>query len=113
MKIVIIGSTQYADKFLILKKRLEASGHEVNLPALDDHPGLDDLGVCEYNRRLIEWADEVRVIWDARSFGTWGDFMMAFALRKKVVIEYIEPKTMAGVMRKYADTFISQKGDIQ
>ena len=102
MKIAIIGSTQYVEKFAELANHLRKQGHTVMLPALDAHPELDDLGVCEFNRDMIEQADEVRVIWDARSFGTWGDFMMAFALRKRVVIEYIEEKTMAGVMRKYS-----------
>lgn len=103
MKIVIIGSTQYKEKFLNIKTVLEAEGHEVKLPAFDENPFLDDLGVCEYNRDAIEWADEVRMIWDRRSMGTVFDFGMVFALRKPFKIEYLEEKTFEGVMRKYAN----------
>jgi len=101
MKILIIGSTQYQEKFFEAKKRLETQGHEVKLPAFDDRPKLDELGVCEYNLKLIKWADKVYIIWDKRSMGTIFDFGMAFALRKPVVLEYLESKTFEGVMRKY------------
>jgi nucleoside 2-deoxyribosyltransferase len=101
MKIVIIGSTQYQDKFTILKQKLESEGHEVRIPAFDHHPEFDELQVCEYNRSLIEWSDEVRMIWDRRSTGTIFDFGMTFALRKPFKIEYLEPKTFENVMRKY------------
>ncbi len=102
MKICIIGSTQYKQKFEELKKKLESEGHEVRTPALDDHPGLDELGVCLYNREMIEWAEEVHMIWDRRSTGTIFDFGMLFALRKPLVIEYLNPKTFEGLMSAYA-----------
>lgn len=101
MKIVLIGSTQYQDKFLRVKKRLENEGHEVKIPAFDHHPELDDLGVCKHNRDLIRWADEVRMIWDRRSTGTIFDFGMVFMAEKPFRIEYLEDKTFEGVMRKY------------
>jgi len=101
MKITLIGSTQYHEKFLSVKERLEAEGHEVRIPAFDHHKELDELGVCEYNRDLIEWADEIHMIWDQRSVGTIFDFGMCFMARKPLVIEYLEPKTFAGVMGKY------------
>jgi hypothetical protein len=101
MKITIIGSTQYKEKFIDLKEKLENEGHEVCIPAFDDYPELDDLGICLYNREKIEWADEVRMIWDRRSTGTIFDFGMVFMARKKLVIEYLEPKTFENVMRKY------------
>jgi diphthamide synthase subunit DPH2 len=101
MKIVLIGSTQYRDKFTEAKERLESEGHEVLIPAFDTKPELDDLGVCEYNRDLIESADEVRVIWDNRSPGSIFDFGMVFGMRKKFKVEYIESKTFASVMKKY------------
>jgi hypothetical protein len=78
-------------------------GHDVRTPAFDMHPDLDELGICEYNRGLIEWADEVHVIWDGRSVGVIFDLGMLFALRKPLVIEYIESKTFKGVMEKYAE----------
>lgn len=101
MKVTIIGSTQYRQKFITLKGRLENEGHTVRIPAFDDHPEFDELQVCEYNRAAIEWADEIRIIWDRRSTGTIFDFGMAFMARKPFKIEYLEPKTFENVMRKY------------
>ena len=101
-KIALIGSSQYQDKFLAIKERLEQEGHEVRIPAFDSHPEFDDLGVCEYNRDLIEWSEEVHLIWDQRSTGTIFDFGMVFMARKPLVIEYLEEKTFRGVMEKYA-----------
>jgi nucleoside 2-deoxyribosyltransferase len=103
MKITIIGSTQYKNMFLELKERLTNEGHEVKIPAFDDHKDLDELGVCEHNRDLIKWADEIHLIWDRRSTGTIFDFGMCFMAGKPLVIEYLEPKTFEGVMVKYAD----------
>lgn len=103
MNITLIGSTQYQDKFLSVQERLEKNGHIVKIPAFDHHPELDDLGVCEHNRSLIEWADEIHLIWDRRSTGTIFDFGMCFMARKPLVIEYLEPKTFEGVMTKYAN----------
>ena len=107
MKITIIGSTQYKQKFLDLKEQLEKEGNEVCIPAFDDHPELDDLGVCLFNREKIEWADRIHLIWDRRSTGTIFDFGMCFMARKPLVIEYLEPKTFENVMRKYSDQSIS------
>lgn len=104
MKITIIGSTQYKDKFLAHKAEMEFMGHEVFIPAFDDHPELDDLGVCAFNRDAIGWADEVHVIWDQRSTGTIFDFGMAFMARKPLKIIYMETKTFKGVMEKYANS---------
>jgi len=101
MLIVVVGSTQYKQIIDGYAKKLRAEGYEVKLPAFDDHLELDELGICEYNRELIQQADEVHIVWDQRSFGTIFDFGMAFALYKKIRIAYLEPKTLAGVMRKY------------
>ena len=101
MKIAIIGSHQYKEKFLKHKEELELEGHEVRIPAFDDHPELDDLGVCEYNRDLIRWADRVDMIWDQRSLGTVLDFGMLFMAEKLLHIVYLEPKTIRGIMEKY------------
>lgn len=104
MKIVLIGSTGYRERFQAEKTKLESKGHKVWLPAFDDQPFFSELALCEHNRLLIKEADEVRVIWDGRSVGTVFDFGMAFAMRKAVRIVYIEPKTIAGVMKLYAGT---------
>lgn len=110
MKIVLIGSTGYREKFEVQKAIFSSMGHEVMMLAFDDHPVFNELELCEYNRLLIEEADEVHVIWDGRSVGTVFDFGMAFALRKPIRIVYIEPKTIAGVMKLYAEAF-SKNGD--
>jgi len=101
MKIAIIGSSQYKDRMLKHATELKRKDHAVKIPALDDKKGLDELGVCEYNRDMIMWADEVHIIWDRRSTGTIFDFGMCFALRKPIKIVYLEEKTFEGVMRKY------------
>lgn len=101
MKITIVGSSQYRDKILKLAEELRREGHEVRVPAFDDHPEFDELQVCKYNRESIEWADEVHLFWDNRSPGAVFDMGMVFALRKPLVIEYIESKTFEGVFRKY------------
>ena len=101
MKIVIIGTTAYQDKMLAHKKELEKRNHTVILPAFDDHPELNELEICEFNRKKIKEADEVHIFWDKRSMGTIFDFGMAFALRKKIKIVYLELKTFDGVMKRY------------
>ena len=101
MKITIIGSTQYIQKFEELRRQLINEGHEVRTPAFDHHIAFDELQVCEHNRKLIEWADKIYIIWDKRSMGTVFDFGMVFMARKPICISYLEPKTFEGVMRKY------------
>jgi len=101
MIITLIGSTQYSDKFAELRNKFESEGHTVLLPAFDNDNGMDELEVCEYNRSAIERADEVHIIWNNRSSGTIFDFGMCFALRKKIVIEYIEDKTFENLFKQY------------
>ena len=100
--IVLIGSSQYQDKFEEVSERLTNEGHTVCIPAFDSHPEFDDLGVCQYNKELIQKCDEVHLIWDGRSIGTIFDFGMVFYSGKPLVIEYIEEKTIKGVMEKYS-----------
>ena len=100
MQITIIGSTQYLERIMRHRSKLIREGHKVEIPAFDDHE-LDELGICEHNRALIEWADRVDIFWDQRSMGTIFDFCMAFALHKPIKLMYLEPKTFACVMRKY------------
>ena len=107
MKITIIGSTSYQSKMKLHKERMKNKGHEVKIPAFDSRPDLDDLGVCIYNRSLIEWADEIHMFWDQRSIGTIFDFGMAFMLRKPLKIIYLEAKTFRGTMEKYEASFIN------
>ncbi|MCS7180762.1 MAG: hypothetical protein NZ891_05375, partial [bacterium] len=58
-KIMIIGSSQYRNKIEKHAETLKKQGHSVKIPAFDDKKGLDALGVCEYNKRCIKWAEEV------------------------------------------------------
>ena len=51
-------------KELVLKKF-----KDVKVPDFDDISNYNELEVCEYNRGIIEWADEVHIIWDNRSPG--------------------------------------------
>lgn len=102
MKIAIIGSSQYQEKVRKKADELRSQGHDVRLPAYDDYKDFDELDCISYNRALIEWADEVHIIWDNRSSGTIFDFGMCFALRKKVVVDYIESKTFEKAMKAYA-----------
>jgi nucleoside 2-deoxyribosyltransferase len=65
---------------------LEQRGHRVYFPPRDTDQN-DDTGlrICKDNRKGIESADEVHVMWDGSSQGSIFDLGMAFALRKKVV----------------------------
>jgi len=101
MIITIIGSSCYREMMEEHKKLLENDGHTVFLPAFDSYPELDELGVCTYNRNIIEKADVVHLFWDQRTTGTVFDFGMVFALRKRFVIQYMQEKTLRGVMEKY------------
>jgi len=85
---------------------LESNGHEVHYPPRDtdqDDPiGID---ICRQNRRAIEHADEVHIVWDGESTGALFDFGMAFALDKKIFAVNIPTpergvKSFAGVMHR-------------
>ena len=102
-KVAIIGSTQYYDEMLEHRQELLLEDCEVRLPIFDDHPLLNELEICECNLNMIEWADEVHLIWDQRSVGVIFDFGMVFALRKRLKIIYLEPKTISGVMKRYEE----------
>ncbi len=105
MKITIIGSTSYQHRMRMHEKSLIQEGNEVSLPAFDNFEGMNELQVCTYNRSKIEWADEIHVIWDARSYGTIFDLGMCFALRKKVKIIYTNTKTFPNFLHQYAEEY--------
>ena len=102
MKITIIGTTAYQDRMSQHKTELNSQGHQVKIPAFDNMPNLDEIGVCTYNLNAIKWADEIHIFWDQRSIGTIFDFGMVFALNKPISIIYLQPKTFANLMRKYS-----------
>jgi len=101
MNITIIGSTIYIEKMKEHFKVLTTDGNFVRLPVFDDC-SLSALEICEHNRGLIQWADEIHMFWDGRSMGTWGDFMMAFALGKPVKVIYLNGKTIVDVVKEYS-----------
>jgi hypothetical protein len=89
MKIAVIGSCKFKDKEILDHVgHLEVHGHLVRIPVFDNHDDTPpiELRILRANRELVEWADEVHVLWDGDSRGTIGDFMMAFAFRKPVKI---------------------------
>jgi len=103
MNIIIIGTTAYQDKMQEHKAKLEKSGHNVSLPAFDNFKDMSEFEVCDYNRKKIEWADEVHIIWDARSIGTVFDLGMCFALYKPIKLIYINTKTFPNFVNQYAE----------
>ena len=103
MRIAIIGSTSYrGSRMLPLKASLETQGHEVRLPTLDGQ-AASEFELMAANRELIDWADEVHIVWDGRSVGTWGDICMAFALRKRIVNVFLEPMSCRRFFEQYAE----------
>jgi hypothetical protein len=106
MKITLLGSTGYQDKMIEHAKKLLGDGHYVRMPAFDSRPELDTaMKVCEFNRECIEWADEVHVIWDARSIGFIFDFGMVFALRKPMKLIFLNQKQFPHFVQEYSDLF--------
>jgi hypothetical protein len=101
MKVTIIGSLGYKDKMLAHKAELEKVGHEVKMPAFDDLKDASEMEICDYNRAAIEWANEVHIIWDARSIGTIFDLGMCFAMRKHIKIIWLNSKTLINLMKQY------------
>jgi nucleoside 2-deoxyribosyltransferase len=66
-------------------RRLESQGHQVHWPPRDtDQNDTVGLRICQDNRRAIEEADTVYVIWDGKSQGVMFDLGVAFALRKPI-----------------------------
>lgn len=102
MKIGIIGSTAYEWKMVEHKYQLSRKGHEVKIPALDHLEG-SELDIISYNREMIEWAEEVHLIWDGRSIGTIFDLGMVFALQKRLIVIYINPKKFLNFIDQYAE----------
>jgi hypothetical protein len=91
MKIYIIcpvrkASPEYSQAAQNCAAQLEELGHQVYWPTRDtDQIDTTGLRICKDNRRAIEAADEVHVIWDGQSQGSVFDLGIAFALRKKIV----------------------------
>jgi nucleoside 2-deoxyribosyltransferase len=102
MKIFIIGSSQYKDKMLEYAHKMEAEGHRVFFPALDDSKFKSTLEILEANKKRMMNADEVHLFYDGRSNGTIFDFGMAFAMGKPLQIIYMNDKSIINGMKEYA-----------
>ncbi|MGD9001868.1 MAG: nucleoside 2-deoxyribosyltransferase [Anaerolineae bacterium] len=89
-----------------LVRRLEDEGWEVHWPPRDTDQ-VDETGyrICRDNRRAIEEADVVFVVWDGRSKGCLFDLGMAFAMGKPVrVVElpaHTEERSFQKMVREW------------
>ncbi len=99
-KFFIIHSKGLTNKANELADNLRAQGHEVYVPGLQTRQDTDELTICITNREAMNWADEVRVIWDGTSHGVIFDLGMAFAMGKPIKLEYVIPKSMKGLMER-------------
>jgi nucleoside 2-deoxyribosyltransferase len=72
----------------------EHKGHKVHWPPRDTDQ-IDSTGfrICKDNRKAVEAADKILVVWDGKSQGGLFDLGMAFALRKEIEIVSIPPLT--------------------
>ena len=109
MKVAIIGSTTYKIKMIDHRANLInlyqslKQPIEVKLPVLDENTDdLNELGICTKNREMIEWADEVHVLWDGRSQGTIFDLGMCLAFKKPVQLVYLNPLTLENLVKQMA-----------
>ena len=102
MRITIIGSTGLTPQMFEHKALLESKGHRVQMPIFDSQADTE-LGLMGENKIRIQWADQVHLLWDGRSTGTILDIGMVFALAKPLKIIYLESKTIAGVVKQYAE----------
>lgn len=90
MKIYIICSVRNATEQQIELSRAYArtkrrEGHTVFFPPDDaDQSDLTGWDIVTAERKAVEDADEIHVIWDKESSGSHFDLGMAFALRKTV-----------------------------
>ena len=88
---------------------LEEAGNKVHWPARDTDQN-DDTGfrICTDNKKAIEGADEVAIVWDGKSQGCLFDIGMAFAMNKKIKIihlpEYTEEKSFQNMIRNWEET---------
>lgn len=72
-------------------QKLEDTGHKVYWPPRDTNQD-DPIGlrICQDNRKVIYFADEVHILWSEKSQGSLFDFGMAFAMAKKIVLANVD-----------------------
>lgn len=82
---------------------LHEQGCDVHLPFLhtDQDVELGGMMQCMQNRKAIEEADEVHVMWTGKSQGGLFDLGMAFALRKPLKIIRCDDETVCSSIENY------------
>jgi nucleoside 2-deoxyribosyltransferase len=76
---------EFREAMEIQVKLLESQGHQVHWPPRDtDQHDPVGMRIFKDNRKAIEEADAVYVIWDGKSQGVLFDLGIAFALRKPI-----------------------------
>ena len=98
--IFIIHSKGLTDKASALAEKLRAEGHEVYVPGVQTKQDTDVLTISIANREAMRKADEVKIIWDGTSHGVIFDLGMAFAMEKKMELDYVIPKSMKDLMER-------------
>ena len=96
----IIHSKGLTDKASALAEKLRAEGHEVYVPGVQTKQDTDVLTISIANREAMRKADEVKIIWDGTSHGVIFDLGMAFAMEKKMELDYVIPKSMKDLMER-------------
>jgi len=104
MKIAIIGSTGLIPRMYEHKAEMEAKGHIVTLPVFDKDSD-DAARMTGANKGFICQADQVHLIWDGRSSGTILDIGIAIGIGRPIKIIFIEKKTIAEMVIKYAEFY--------
>ena len=96
------------DELMFIVTTLEGQGWDVHYPPKDTEQQASELRICADNRRAIERAEMVFVVWDGLSQGCLFDLGMAFALHKSVtIIELPAPtvgKSFQSMVRAWEQT---------
>lgn len=101
-KIAIIGSTCYRKEIERYGEKLAETGVLIKIPTFDNNT-LNEFEVCDSNRSMIKWADEVHLFWDGRSIGVIFDLGMAFALEKPLKIIHLNPRNFLNFVKQYTE----------
>lgn len=81
-----------------LAEQLRSEGYRVYVPGKQTKQDTDELSIATENREAMKNADEVRIFWDGTSHGVIFDLGMAFAMQKKIKLEYADSKSMRNLM---------------
>lgn len=96
--VFIIHSRGQTHQAVELAERLRSEGYRVYVPGKQTKQDTDELSIATANRDAMRSADEVRIFWDGTSHGVIFDLGMAFAMGKKVKLEFVDSKSMRKLM---------------